>query len=312
MALNWFKKLKTGLSKSASKVEGAIASITGKKTIDQETIDNIEDELILADLGIEVAARITKKIKNQKFELNKNKEIEKLDIAKTLASEIEQILLPSEKNLFENVSSKPHVIFLAGVNGSGKTTTAGKIAEQFRVQNKTVVLAASDTFRAAAVEQLKTWGKRVGAQVVSGVDGGDSAAVAFKALQLAKNEGIDIVIIDTAGRLQNKKNLMEELTKTCRVLSKLDKDAPHQKVVVLDGTVGQNAHSQLKSFDEAIGLTGMIITKLDGSAKGGVVVSLAESYKIPIHAVGVGEGLDDLKTFKATSFSRGLAGLDEI
>ena len=253
MALNWFKKLKTGLSKSASKVEGAIASITGKKTIDQETIDNIEDELILADLGIEVAARITKKIKNQKFELNKNKEIEKLNIVQTLASEIEQILLPCEKNLFENVSSKPHVLFLAGVNGSGKTTTAGKIAEQFRVQNKTVVLAASDTFRAAAVEQLKTWGKRVGAQVVSGVDGGDSAAVAFKALQLAKNEGIDIVIIDTAGRLQNKKNLMEELTKTCRVLSKLDKDAPHQKVVVLDGTVGQNAHSQLKSFDEAIG-----------------------------------------------------------
>ena len=311
MALNWFKKLKTGLSKSASKVEGAIASITGKKTIDQETIDDIEDQLILADLGIEVAARITKKIKDQKFELNKNKEIEKLDIAKTLASEIEQILLPCEKNLFENVSSKPHVLFLAGVNGSGKTTTAGKIAEQFRLQNKSVVLAASDTFRAAAVEQLKTWGKRVGAKVVSGIDGGDSAAVAFKALQLAKHEDMDVVIIDTAGRLQNKKDLMEELTKTCRVLSKLDKDAPHQKVVVLDGTVGQNAHSQLKSFDEAIGLTGMIITKLDGSAKGGVVVSLAENYKIPIHAVGVGEGLDDLQTFKASSFSMALAGLDE-
>ena len=311
MALNWFKKLKTGLSKSASKVEGAIASITGKKTIDQETIDDIEDQLILADLGIEVASRITKKIKDQKFELNKNKEIEKLDIAKTLASEIEQILLPCEKNLFENVSSKPHVLFLAGVNGSGKTTTAGKIAEQFRLQNKSVVLAASDTFRAAAVEQLKTWGKRVGAKVVSGIDGGDSAAVAFKALQLAKNEDIDVVIIDTAGRLQNKKDLMEELTKTCRVLSKLDKDAPHQKVVVLDGTVGQNAHSQLKSFDEAIGLTGMIITKLDGSAKGGVVVSLAENFKIPIHAVGVGEGLDDLQTFKASSFSMALAGLDE-
>ena len=311
MALNWFKKLKTGLSKSASKVEGAIASITGKKTIDQETIDDIEDQLILADLGIEVASRITKKIKDQKFELNKNKEIEKLDIAKTLASEIEQILLPCEKNLFENVSSKPHVLLLAGVNGSGKTTTAGKIAEQFRLQNKTVILAASDTFRAAAVEQLKTWGKRVGAKVVSGIDGGDSAAVAFKALQLAKNEDIDVVIIDTAGRLQNKKDLMEELTKTCRVLSKLDKDAPHQKVVVLDGTVGQNAHSQLKSFDEAIGLTGMIITKLDGSAKGGVVVSLAENFKIPIHAVGVGEGLDDLQTFKASSFSMALAGLDE-
>ena len=311
MALNWFKKLKSGLSKSASKVEGAIASITGKKTLDQKTLDNIEDQLILADLGIEVAARITKKIKDLKFEIKDKKEIDQLDVAKTLASEIEQILIPCEKNLYENISSKPHVLFLAGVNGSGKTTTAGKIAEQFRLQNKSVILAAADTFRAAAVEQLKTWGKRVGAEVVSGIDGGDSAAVAYKAFQLAKDKQIDVVIIDTAGRLQNKKDLMEELTKTCRVLSKLDENAPHQKVVVLDGTVGQNAHSQLKNFDEAIGLTGMIITKLDGSAKGGVVVSLAEKFKIPIHAVGVGEGLDDLQQFEASSFARALAGLDQ-
>lgn len=311
MALNWFKKLKSGLSKSASKVEGAIASITGKKTLDQKTLDNIEDQLILADLGIEVAARITKKIKDLKFEIKDKKEIDQLDVAKTLASEIEQILIPCEKNLYENISSKPHVLFLAGVNGSGKTTTAGKIAEQFRLQNKSVILAAADTFRAAAVDQLKTWGKRVGAQVVSGIDGGDSAAVAYKAFQLAKDKQIDVVIIDTAGRLQNKKDLMEELTKTCRVLSKLDENAPHQKVVVLDGTVGQNAHSQLKNFDEAIGLTGMIITKLDGSAKGGVVVSLAEKFKIPIHAVGVGEGLDDLQQFEASSFARALAGLDQ-
>ena len=311
MALNWFKKLKSGLSKSASKVEGAIASITGKKTLDQETLDNIEDQLILADLGIEVAARITKKIKDQKFEIKDKKEINKLDISTTLASEIEQILSPCEKNLYEDITSSPHVLFLAGVNGSGKTTTAGKIAEQFRLQNKSVILAASDTFRAAAVEQLKTWGNRVGAEVVFGADGGDSAAVAYKAFQLAKEKGVDVVIIDTAGRLQNKKDLMEELTKTCRVLSKLDPDAPHQKVVVLDGTVGQNAHSQLKSFDEAIGLTGMIITKLDGSAKGGVVVSLAEKFKIPIHAVGVGEGLDDLQPFEALSFSKALVGLDD-
>ena len=311
MALNWFKKLKSGLSKSASKVEGAIASITGKKTVDQETLDNIEDQLILADLGIEVAARITKKIKDQKFEIKDKKEINQLDISTTLASEIEQILTPCEKNLYEDISSSPHVLFLAGVNGSGKTTTAGKIAEQFRLQNKSVILAASDTFRAAAVEQLKTWGNRVGAEVVFGTDGGDSAAVAYKAFQLAKDKGVDIVIIDTAGRLQNKKDLMEELTKTCRVLSKLDPNAPHQKVVVLDGTVGQNAHSQLKSFDEAIGLTGMIITKLDGSAKGGVVVSLAEKFKIPIHAVGVGEGLDDLQSFEAVSFSKALVGLDD-
>ena len=311
MALNWFKKLKSGLSKSASKVEGAIASITGKKTLDQETLDDIEEQLILADLGIDVASRITKKIKDQKFELKDNKEINKLDVTTMLASEIEQILIPSEKNLYDDIVSSPHVLFLAGVNGSGKTTTAGKIAEQFRLQNKSVILAASDTFRAAAVEQLKTWGARVGAEVIFGIDGGDSAAVAYKAFQIAKDKGVDIVIIDTAGRLQNKKDLMEELTKTCRVLSKLDVNAPHQKVVVLDGTVGQNAHSQLKNFDEAIGLTGTIITKLDGSAKGGVVVSLAEKFNIPIHAVGVGEGVDDLQSFEASSFSKALVGLDD-
>jgi fused signal recognition particle receptor len=312
MALNWFKKLKSGLSKSASKVDNAISSITGKKTVDKEELDNIEDQLILADLGVEVASRITKRIKEQKFELNEKKEITKLDISETLASEIEKILIPCESNIFDKFKSKPHVILLAGVNGSGKTTTAGKIAEKFRFDNKTVVLAAADTFRAAAVAQLETWANRTGAKIVSGLDGGDSAAVAYKAVEKAKNEDIDIVIIDTAGRLQNKKDLMEELTKTCRVISKLDPDAPHQKIVVLDGTVGQNAHSQLKNFNDAIGLTGMIITKLDGSAKGGVVVSLAEKFKIPIHAVGVGEGLNDLQDFKAASFSRALAGLDEI
>ena len=312
MALNWFKKLKTGLSKSASKVENAFASVTGKKTIDQEVLNDIEDQLILADLGVEVASRIANKIKQQKFELNEKKEITKIDVAETLASEIEKILIPCESNIFDKFKSKPHVILLAGVNGSGKTTTAGKIAEKFRFDNKTVVLAAADTFRAAAVAQLETWANRTGAKIVSGLDGGDSAAVAYKAVEKAKNEDIDIVIIDTAGRLQNKKDLMEELTKTCRVISKLDPDAPHQKIVVLDGTVGQNAHSQLKNFNDAIGLTGMIITKLDGSAKGGVVVSLAEKFKIPIHAVGVGEGLNDLQDFKANSFSRALAGLDEI
>ena len=312
MALNWFKKLKSGLSKSASKVDNAISSITGKKTVDKEELDNIEDHLILADLGVEVASRITKRIKEQKFELDEKKEITKLDISETLASEIEKILLPCESNIFDKFKSKPHVILLAGVNGSGKTTTAGKIAEKFRLDNKTVVLAAADTFRAAAVAQLETWADRTGAKIVSGLDGGDSAAVAYKAVEKAKNENIDIVIIDTAGRLQNKKDLMEELTKTCRVVSKLDPEAPHQKIVVLDGTVGQNAHSQLKIFNDSIGLTGMIITKLDGSAKGGVVVSLAEKFKIPIYAVGVGEGLDDLQDFKAVSFSRALAGLDEL
>ena len=312
MALNWFKKLKTGLSKSASKVENAFASVTGKKTIDQDILNDIEDQLILADLGVEVASRTARRIKEQKFELNEKKEISKTDVAETLATEIEKILLPCESNLFAQIKSKPHVILLAGVNGSGKTTTAGKIAEKFRLESKSVILAAADTFRAAAVAQLEAWGERTGAKVVSGSEGGDSAAVAFIALEKAKKEQVDIVIIDTAGRLQNKKDLMEELTKTCRVISKLDPDAPHQKIVVLDGTVGQNAHSQLKIFNDSIGLTGMIITKLDGSAKGGVVVSLAEKFKIPIHAVGVGEGLNDLQDFKAVSFSRALAGLDEL
>jgi fused signal recognition particle receptor len=292
-------------------VENAFSSITGKKSIDQASLNEIEDHLILADLGVEVASRISKKIKQQKFELDENKEITKVNISETLASEIEKILLPCEADIFEKVTSKPHVIVLVGVNGSGKTTTAAKIAEKFKLENKTVILAAADTFRAAAVAQLETWGKRVGAQVVSGDEGGDSAAVAFKALEKAKHENVDLVIVDTAGRLQNKKDLMEELTKTCRVMSKLNPEAPHQKVVVLDGTVGQNAHSQLANFNDAIGLTGMIITKLDGSAKGGVVVSLAEKFNIPIHAVGVGEGLDDLQDFKAGSFSRALAGLDE-
>ena len=292
-------------------MENAFSSITGKKSIDQASLNEIEDHLILADLGVEVASRISKKIKQQKFELDENKEITKVNISETLASEIEKILLPCEADIFEKVTSKPHVIVLVGVNGSGKTTTAAKIAEKFKLENKTVILAAADTFRAAAVAQLETWGKRVGAQVVSGDEGGDSAAVAFKALEKAKHENIDLVIVDTAGRLQNKKDLMEELTKTCRVMSKLNPEAPHQKVVVLDGTVGQNAHSQLTNFNAAIGLTGMIITKLDGSAKGGVVVSLAEKFNIPIHAVGVGESLDDLQDFKAKSFSRALAGLDE-
>ena len=312
MALNWFKKLKTGLSKSASKVENAFTSVTGKKTIDQDILNDIEDQLILADLGVEVASRTARRIKEQKFELNEKKEISKTDVAETLATEIEKILLPCESNLFAQINSKPHVILLAGVNGSGKTTTAGKIAEKFRLESKSVILAAADTFRAAAVAQLEAWGERTGAKVVSGSEGGDSAAVAFIALEKAKKDQVDIVIIDTAGRLQNKKDLMEELTKTCRVISKLDPDAPHQKIVVLDGTVGQNAHSQLKIFNDSIGLTGMIITKLDGSAKGGVVVSLAEKFKIPIHAVGVGEGLNDLQDFKAVSFSRALAGLDEL
>ena len=303
-----FEKFKSGFKKSASAFTTGLRDIVVKKEIDDKTLDKIEDYLIQSDVGIVSASEIREIISQTKIDPNKDLTDE---INNILKNYIISIMKPLENIEFFKKKEKLNATLISGVNGVGKTTTIGKISKILKGNGNKVMLAASDTFRAAAVEQLKTWGKRVGAQVVSGEEGGDSAAVAFRALELAKKEDIDIVIIDTAGRLQNKKDLMEELTKTCRVVSKLDQEAPHQKVVVLDGTVGQNAHSQLKSFDESIGLTGMIITKLDGSAKGGVVVSLAENYKIPIHAVGVGEGLDDLQIFEASSFSKALAGLDE-
>ena len=204
----------------------------------------------------------------------------------------------------------PCVLLLSGVNGSGKTTTAGKISEKLRKNNKKVVIAACDTFRAAAVSQLETWAERTGSIFVKGDDNSDPAAVAYKSMELAIKEKADYLIIDTAGRLQNKSDLMQELSKTCRVLSKLNKNAPQEKVVVLDGTVGQNAHSQLKHFDEAIGITGIIVTKLDGTAKGGVIISLAEEFKKPIYAIGVGEKVEDLDVFKADEFSRAIMGID--
>ena len=302
MALNWFKKLKTGLSKSASKVEGVIASVTGKKTIDQETLYDIEDQLILADLGVEVAGRIAKKIKDQKFELNKNKEIEKTQIAKTLAEEIEQILLPREQNLYEKVNTKPHVLLLAGVNGSGKTTTAAKIAEKFRLEKKSVVLAASDTFRAAAIDQLVTWAERVDVPIVKQQMGSDPASVAFDTLNFAKSNNADVVLIDTAGRLHNKVNLMNELSKIKRVMDKVIDNAPHDVMLVLDGSTGQNAFIQAKEFTNVTEVSSLAITKLDGTAKGGVVIGISDEFKIPVKYIGVGEGLEDLQDFDKLEF----------
>ena len=311
MAFNWFKKLKNGLSKSAAKVQKSITAVVGKKTLDQETLSELEDQLIMADLGLRSAGQIVEKLKSQKFLIEKDtKEISESKVFNVVANEISKILQPCEKDLFEKNIDTPCVLLLSGVNGSGKTTTAGKISEKLRKNNKKVVIAACDTFRAAAVSQLETWAERTGSIFVKGDDNSDPAAVAYKSMELAIKEKADYLIIDTAGRLQNKSDLMQELSKTCRVLSKLNKNAPQEKVVVLDGTVGQNAHSQLKHFDEAIGITGIIVTKLDGTAKGGVIISLAEEFKKPIYAIGVGEKVEDLDVFKADEFSRAIMGID--
>jgi fused signal recognition particle receptor len=311
MAFNWFKKLKNGLSKSAAKVQKSITAVVGKKTLDQETLNELEDQLIMADLGLRSASQIVEKLKSQKFLIEKDtKEISESKVFNVVANEISKILQPCEKDLFKKKIDTPCVLLLSGVNGSGKTTTAGKISEKLRKNNKKVVIAACDTFRAAAVSQLETWAERTGSIFVKGDDNSDPAAVAYKSMELAIKEKADYLIIDTAGRLQNKSDLMQELSKTCRVLSKLNKNAPQEKVVVLDGTVGQNAHSQLKHFDEAIGITGIIVTKLDGTAKGGVIISLAEEFKKPIYAIGVGEKVEDLDVFKADEFSRAIMGID--
>ena len=231
-------------------------------------------------------------------------------ILQVVKDELNRILINSEKSLFNDNNDKPHVILLIGVNGSGKTTTAGKIASMLKEKNKKVVIAACDTFRAAAVEQLEQWASRTKSTFFKGSNSADAASVAFKALEFSVKEKADYLIVDTAGRLQNKTGLMDELSKICRVISKLNANAPHNKIVVLDGTVGQNAHSQVKNFNEQIQLTGMIITKLDGSAKGGVIVSLAEQFKLPIFAVGVGEKVDDLDIFKADDYSKALLNLE--
>ena len=311
MAFNWFKKLKTGLSKSAQKVEKAFTSVIGKKKLDENSLIEIEDQLIASDLGVNASIKIVDKLRNHKFVLtSKNKEISKEMILQVVKDKLNKILINSEKSLFKDNNDKPHVILLIGVNGSGKTTTAGKIASMLKEKNKKVVIAACDTFRAAAVEQLEQWASRTKSLFFKGSNSSDAASVAFKALEFSIKEKADYLIVDTAGRLQNKTGLMDELSKICRVISKLNANAPHNKIVVLDGTVGQNAHSQVKNFNEQIQLTGMIITKLDGSAKGGVIISLAEQFKLPIFAVGVGEKVDDLDIFKADDYSKALLNLE--
>lgn len=309
--MGWLQKLKQGLSKSSQKVSESLKSLTslsslmGATKLDAASLEEVEDALIGADLGTKSAARLADAMRKHKFDGPVTSD----SLAAALADAIAEILHPVATPLVPDPVHRPHVLLLVGVNGSGKTTTAGKLAQQWHQQGKTVMLAAGDTFRAAAIEQLQIWGDRTGTQVIAGDQGGDAAALAYAALEKAQKEQVDILIIDTAGRLQNRTELMDELAKIVRVIRKLDASAPHDSVIVLDGTVGQNALSQVKAFQQAADVSGLIVTKLDGSAKGGVVVALAEEFGLPVHAVGVGEGADDLQPFDAQEFANALTGV---
>ena len=305
--MNWFKRLTGGLNKTASGIKNSIGSIFKGNKLDVTKLESLEDQLISCDIGIDVSEKLVKKLKSENLKSDASQD----EILLKLSKSIEEILSPVSKSLEINENHKPHVIVLVGVNGTGKTTTAGKMAAQFKNQGKTVLLSACDTFRAAAIEQLEVWADRAGVEIVSAEKGSDPAALAYKSLVKAIDEKIDVLIVDTAGRLQVKSELMEELKKIIRVLGKNLDGCPHDRVIVLDGATGQNAHSQVTEFSKAVDISGMIVTKLDGSAKGGIVVSLAENFGIPIHSVGVGESLEDLDQFDAEEYSRAIVGLEK-
>ncbi len=301
----WLARLREGLSRSSSKLATGIAGIFTKRKLDEAALQELEELLIAGDLGPTTAAKLTAGLAPSRFD----QEVTPEEVRGALAQEIAAILAPVARPLEIDPARKPHVILVVGVNGTGKTTTIGKLAKRFREEGRRVLLAAGDTFRAAAVEQLKIWGERTGAGVVARETGADAAGLAYDALAKAQAEGVDVLVIDTAGRLHNKADLMAGLQKIIRVLRKLDPEAPHDCLLVLDATTGQNAHQQVEIFRQMTAVTGLVVTKLDGTARGGVVVALAERFKLPVHAIGVGEGADDLRAFDAESFARSLMGL---
>jgi fused signal recognition particle receptor len=301
---SWFQRLKSGLGKTSSKLSSGITDLFSKRKLDAETLDDLEDLLIQSDLGLETTGRITAAIGKGRFE----KGISAEEVRGILAAEVERVLAPVAKPLVVDPSHKPHVIMMVGVNGTGKTTTIGKLATKFKSDGKSVLLAAGDTFRAAAIDQLKVWGERSGCPVVARDVGGDSAGLAFDALKQAQASGADVLLLDTAGRLQNKQVLMEELEKVTRVLKKLDPSAPHDVVLVLDATTGQNALQQVEVFRHRAGVTGLVMTKLDGTARGGILVAIAAKFGLPVHAIGIGESADDLQPFSAQDFAHAIAG----
>jgi fused signal recognition particle receptor len=299
----WFGRLRQGLSRSSTALADGITGIFTKRKLDQEMLDELEELLIKADLGVGTAGGIVAEFGRTRF----GKEVTPEEVRGALAAEIAKILEPVARPL--SPAAKPAVVLVVGVNGSGKTTTIGKLAKLWREEGKRVLIAAGDTFRAAAVEQLQIWGERVGAPVVAKGAGADPAGLAYEALERARADGFDILLIDTAGRLHTKSNLMEELKKVIRVLRKLDERAPHHCLLVLDATTGQNALAQVETFKSMVEVTGLVVTKLDGTAKGGVLVALADRFSLPVHAIGVGESADDLRPFSAEAFARSLMGL---
>jgi len=303
---DWFSRLRSGLLRSSNKLGEGIGGIFTRRKLDDEALSALEELLIAADLGPQTAARLVADFSKNRF----GKEVGDAEVKTALAQQIAAILKPCAVPLEIDRTKKPFVVLVAGVNGTGKTTTIGKLAKYYRGQGLSVMLAAGDTFRAAAISQLKIWGERAGCEVIAGPEGGDSAALAFQALEKARAAKVDLLLIDTAGRLHNKNDLMQELAKLARVLKKIDAEAPHATLLVLDATTGQNAHAQVETFRELTQVSGLIVTKLDGSAKGGVLVALADRFKLPIHAIGVGEGADDLQPFDAEEFARALVGLN--
>lgn len=300
---DWLTRLRSGLSRSSEKLGSSLGLVTATR-LDDARLDAIEEALIGADLGVAVAGRVTARLRDERF----GRDIDDAGVRAAVATEIAATMAPVAKPLAVTVFPRPQVILVVGVNGSGKTTTIAKLAHRFVEQDYTVMLAAGDTFRAAATEQLKIWGARAGVEVIAGPEGGDAAGLAYNAFEAARARGTDVLIIDTAGRLQNKAGLMDELAKVRRVLKKLSVTAPHDTLLVLDATTGQNALNQVEVFRDIAGVTGLVMTKLDGTARGGVLVAAAERFGLPIHAIGVGEGMGDLRSFDPQEFASALAG----
>jgi fused signal recognition particle receptor len=301
----WWRRLAGGLKRSSSAL-GAISDLVTKRKLDDATLAAIHDGLVRADLGVVIADRVVVALGEGRH----NAAISPEEVKTVVAAEIEKALVPVAQPLSVDAAKKPFVILVAGVNGSGKTTTIGKLAAKFRAEGRSVMLAAGDTFRAAAIEQLKIWATRSGAEFIAREAGADAAGLAFDAVAAAKHRGLDVLLIDTAGRLQNRTELMGELEKIVRVIKKVDATAPHAVLLVLDATVGQNALSQVEIFQKAVGVTGLAMTKLDGTARGGILVAIAAKFALPVHYVGVGESIDDLAPFSAREFGRAIAGLD--
>jgi len=304
--LSWWRRLSGGLKRTSTSLGSAVADLVTKRKLDRAMLEDIEDVLLRADLGSEVAARISAAVGDGRYD----KAISADDVKAVVATEVEKVLAPVAVPLAIDAAKKPFVILVVGVNGSGKTTTIGKLAARLSGERRKVMLAAGDTFRAAAIDQLKIWGDRTGSPVISGAQGSDSASLAFNALTAAREQQFDVLLIDTAGRLQNKAELMNELEKVVRVIRKVDPSAPHAVLLVLDATVGQNALSQVEAFARTAGVTGLVMTKLDGTARGGILVALAEKHKLPVHFIGVGEGIEDLAPFTARDFARAVAGIE--